>query len=467
MIRSSSGTEGNEQGGVYVIKDPRTSFHFPDDERVIVQFEWEGEPGHHEFEGRWKNADGKTVMVSEFEYESPGRRFGAYWILELKENVKPGLWALEAVVDGQVAGMHAFQILSEATPEDLQAGRPRLTPSEIYEKLVISTVFVDKFSEAGEKLGTASGYVLRDERVLTVFQAIDGATAVRVRLADGTEVEVNQVTAWNRLENWALLIAPTISAASLDTAPSDAFAIGDQCYSLGTPTDTVRVLRECRLVGRQATEYVGERINLELSIDDSMVGGPIVDGYGDVIAIVTQGDLIPGVTSIGNRYTSRPSNLPYAILNQSFGARVGPLSATGFSEETASFGELRAKHQFLEPLVENEHLGSGTLTRGIDRSDKKHPRPLDDVFELPPGTISVFLRWNPLAKFESQLRVRVYNLENELLLETEPAKVKLKAYDMAYGMLELDTSRLKAGIYRVDAVLTEGTCWRSFFKIIT
>ena len=174
LIRSSSGTEGHQQAGVYVIEDPRTSFHFPVDQRVIVQFQWEGEPGHHQFEGRWKDPSGKTVMLSEFEYESPGRLFSGYWILELNENVKPGLWALEALVDGTVAGMHAFQILSEATTEDLHAGRPRLTPSEIYEKTLNATVLFDKFNQAGKRVGTASGYVLGQDRVLTAFHARAG-----------------------------------------------------------------------------------------------------------------------------------------------------------------------------------------------------------------------------------------------------------------------------------------------------
>ena len=466
LIRSSSGTEGHQQAGVYVIEDPRTSFHFPEDQRVIVYFDWEGEPGLHQFEGRWKDPSGKTVMLSEFEYESPGRRFGGYWTLELNENVKPGLWALEALVDGEVAGMHEFQILSEATAEDLQAGRPRLTPSEIYEKTLNSTVFIDKFNQAGRRVGTASGYALGQDRVLTAFQAIDGATRVRVRLADGTAVDTDQVAAWDRLENWAILIAPTGSTPSLATAANDAFAIGDQCYSLGTPTENTRVLRECRLVGRQMSDYVGERLSLELGIDDPMVGAPIVDGYGDVIAIATRGDVIPGVSSIGQGLLSRPANLPYRLLNQSLGARVGPLDASELVEEPASFEELRERGQFIEPIVKNEHLASGTLTRGIDSSNKKSPRPLDDVFELPPGSISLFLRWNPLAKFQSELRVRVYDVENTLLFETEPSKVKLKAYDMAFGMLELDTSRLTAGVYRVDVVLTEGPCWRSFFKIV-
>jgi len=230
LIRSTSGTEGHEQGGIYVIEDPRTRFHFPEDERVIVQFEWEGEPGPHHFEGRWKNPSGKTMMVSEFEYEAPGRLFGGYWVLELNENVEPGLWAVEAVVDGQVAGMHAFQILSDATSEDLQSGRPRLNPSEIYEKTLGSTVFVDKLDESGRKIGTASGYVLRADRVLTVFQAIDGARRVRVRLPDGTAVDTDQIAAWNRLENWALWVTPTGTTPGLDTAPDDAFAIGDSCY---------------------------------------------------------------------------------------------------------------------------------------------------------------------------------------------------------------------------------------------
>ena len=100
VIRSVAGTKGSQQAGRYVIEDPKTVFHIPGDKEVIVYFEWEGSLGPHHFEGHWKNPEGKVVVVSDFQYEAKQKRFGGYWSLLLSQNTAPGMWALEAIVDG-------------------------------------------------------------------------------------------------------------------------------------------------------------------------------------------------------------------------------------------------------------------------------------------------------------------------------------------------------------------------------
>src|SRR5213082_443564 len=57
VVRSVSGTRGSQQGGLYVIEDPRSTFYVPADKQVIVYFDWEGPRGKHHFEGVWKNPE--------------------------------------------------------------------------------------------------------------------------------------------------------------------------------------------------------------------------------------------------------------------------------------------------------------------------------------------------------------------------------------------------------------------------
>jgi hypothetical protein len=67
VVRSISGSAGAQENGSYIIRDPRTIFHIPQDHRVIVYFEWEGPLGPHHFEGEWKSPDGNITSVSDFD----------------------------------------------------------------------------------------------------------------------------------------------------------------------------------------------------------------------------------------------------------------------------------------------------------------------------------------------------------------------------------------------------------------
>jgi len=47
ILRSVSGSKSSQEGGNFVIQDPRTVFYLPEDRQVIVYFEWEGPLGLH------------------------------------------------------------------------------------------------------------------------------------------------------------------------------------------------------------------------------------------------------------------------------------------------------------------------------------------------------------------------------------------------------------------------------------
>src|SRR5271163_5295913 len=121
VVRSISGSAGAQENGSYIIRDPRTIFHIPQDHRVIVYFEWEGPLGPHHFEGVWKSPDGKITSVSDFDYEAKQARFGGYWDMLIAENTPTGLWMVQAFVDGELTGTHTFQVLSGAAASTVPA----------------------------------------------------------------------------------------------------------------------------------------------------------------------------------------------------------------------------------------------------------------------------------------------------------------------------------------------------------
>src|SRR2546425_709855 len=64
LLRSLSGTKGQESGGRFVIEDPRAVFQIPEDKQIIVYFEWQGPPGLHHIECSWKNPEARVVSSS-------------------------------------------------------------------------------------------------------------------------------------------------------------------------------------------------------------------------------------------------------------------------------------------------------------------------------------------------------------------------------------------------------------------
>jgi hypothetical protein len=99
-----AGPSGTETQGRLVIDDPRSDFYLGKDKKVIGYFEWEGPPGAHKFEGNWKNPEHKVVLISDFQYVASSKQFSGYWTMLLSGAETPGLWTLDARIDGESAG---------------------------------------------------------------------------------------------------------------------------------------------------------------------------------------------------------------------------------------------------------------------------------------------------------------------------------------------------------------------------
>jgi len=151
------------------MEDPRTVFYIPEDHQVIVYMEWEGPPGKHHIEGFWKNPAGKTAAMTDFDYEAKQNKFGAFFTFTLSDSMALGGWTLEAHVDGELAGSHAFEITSGNRPADAVPARKMLTPSELYERAVQSAVTVEAADKSGQRFRSASGFLMEPDWIVTAF----------------------------------------------------------------------------------------------------------------------------------------------------------------------------------------------------------------------------------------------------------------------------------------------------------
>ncbi|MBI1750333.1 MAG: trypsin-like peptidase domain-containing protein [Acidobacteria bacterium] len=467
VLRAVSGSKGSQQGGRYVIEDPRTVFHVPADKQVIVYFEWEGPPGHHRFEGFWKNPEGKVSVISDFEYDSRERRFGGYWSLLLSENMPTGLWTLEARVDGELSGAHTFQVVADGKPAEIAAtpARVPLTPAEIYKRALATSVFIQKLDASGIKFSTGSGFFIGENLVVTAFQVIDGAASLRVLLPGGNTVTTNQVVAFHRRQDWAILKVEAGTIPALPRAPADSWTVGDRCYSLDVPAEGNHVIVDADIIGKNTFPGAGERLNLSFASARAAVGAPLLNEYGELIG-VTGGSLIPGANTLqGTRF-----GYPIGALELG-GALRGmmavPITLVSLNPpRMGTLAELAQAGHMTPPLLGHENVMSGTLSAEILRNEQL-PRAVKEKseFSRKEGQFFILLGVDPKEKRKTLVSLKVYDLDNRLIVQSESNSRDFRPGVLKFMDWKFPIATMTPGIYRLDVCFDQDPAWRTFFRI--
>lgn len=473
LLRSVCGSKGSQKGDRFVMEDPRSVFYLPEDKQVMIYFEWEGPTGQHHFEGFWKDPEGKVVVLSDFSYEAKQKRFAGYWTLPLTDTMKPGMWALEAHVDGELAGSYNFQVTVAPRPP-LPSARPVLSPAELYKQLLPATVSVEKLDAQGRRIGFGSGFIVEGNLVVTTFTNVESASAVRVTTASGMTGDVHGLAAWNRREDWAVLRLPASLNTVLVAAKAGEWQIGDVCYSLDSPQEGNRTIVRGHITGNHPFPDVGERLNLDFQMSPRATGSPVVTEYGEVIGIAASASLVPGLGSLDvskqGEFPQYPSNLAGEGLTPGFGALLAvPMKIIKTSPPMApvtTFADMMSSGQFLQNLNKNPNLQMGTLGRAVERYGQSMS--IKDArfeFQRQDRQLSVLITWLAQGKFRYSPVLRIYDMDNKMVGTSEPMKVNLSKGQVAYSSWTLSVSRLSPGFYRMDLVLDSAPIWRTFFRI--
>src|SRR5438876_3147388 len=466
ILRSVSGSKSSQAGGNFGIQDPRTVFYLPEDRQVIVYFEWEGPPGLHHLEGMWKNPEGKVVVVSGFDYEAKQRRFAGYWTLPLTEGVTPGLWALEAHVDGEVAGTHTFQITTGTHPTPVPERHP-LGASEIYRKALASTVSIEALDSSGARLNFGSGFFIGKDTLLTGFEIIDGAGSARVTFPDGRRQAVEGIVSWSRLEDWMILAVASDDIPSLPLAGPNSWQVGDQCFSLDSEQEGNRTLVDGNITGQRDFPDVGNRLNLSFALTAKANGSPLLNEYGEVVGIYVHRSLLPGSASVDvMRFRFPTTMFSGAPSQERLGVPVALVHLPHPGMTPRSFSELAQKGLFTPPLVGYRDILRGTIARQVEHRGPS-AEPVDEKFEFSrrDGEIVVFVHWDPKEKIKGPTFLRLYDLRGQLLGTSKARKVTMSPGHQIESWWELDISKLSPAVYRVDLVVDSDPAWRAFFRV--
>jgi S1-C subfamily serine protease len=464
MARSVAGTKGEQRSGAYVILDPRTKFYVPDDRQVIVYFEWEAPKGTHHCEGTVKGPNGQLAVMSSFDYPAAQTKFGGYWTIPLLENSSPGIWTFESHVDSEFAGELQFEIVSAKRPPDIAKEEVLPTPAEIYNRAVAAVALVEKFDENGHPAGSGSGFLVGDNSLLTAFRVIDGAHQLRVQFADGTRIQTENVAAWNRRQDWAILKVEAVKIAKLPIATGKSWSIGDHCYWLDTKTDGGRVIADGQIVGKESRQGWGERMSISNTFDTASTGGPLLNERGEVLGFLggtLPETLVPRILT--DVQVSSGGNATYVIT-----ASAVPIGmvATPSTASPATLQTLWAEGQFTPPITAARNVSFGMMIQGRPQKGKvpfAKERKLEFTRQDDSATIVVSLQ--PPDSLKTTAELRMYDVDNRLVSKGEPVKISLRRAEAQERYWSFPLGSFPPGVYRADVLLGDAVAWRTYFRI--
>ena len=467
LIRSVSGTKLVTDSGRYGVEDPRTVFYVPADKEIIVYFTWEGPPGQHRFEGLWKNPSGRVTMTSDFDYKAEQRRFGGYFRMMPGDTPATGVWTLEARIDGESAGSHAFEISMAARPENIgtKPVRRLLPPSDIYNRAAAASVLVENINAKGLRRNIGTGFFIAPGKLLTAFQVIDGAAKVRIVGPQRRLIEATEVHAFNRRQDWIIFNVAVEGMPSLERDAANSAAIGDRSFFLDVPAEGTRVLVETSLIGKQDLGPAGDRLNISDTLNRRAVGSPLFNEYGEVIGLIG-GSLLPGAAFLEDAAFGARSNSLGVASRGTFAVPIALVNDSGSTATTVD-GLLR-DGQFMPPLVSTQSVLSGVLARSVNKKTNP-PQPVEERLEFSRANAQgvLFITWLPTEKRKGYPSLRVYDLDNRLISETlNKKKITVTPQKLSYSLWDLNLAPLQPGIYRVDVLLDGDFVWRTFFRMV-
>ena len=464
IIRSIAGSKGSQQSDRYRVEDPRSIFYIPEDRQVIMYFEVEGPAETHRIEGLWKNPAGKVTTISDFSYTPRERQFSFYCTLAISESAETGTWLFEARIDGDLVGVSTFQIMAGSRPPSAVTSKKLLNASELYQRALPSTVTIERFGKNGERLGTSCGFIAAPSVVLSAFQSIDGASKLRLIFADGRTQETDQLATWNRRQDWVAISTDTGSTPFLEFASANLGEVGDFVHYLDTTTEGNRVLSEAKIVGKNSFASAGDRLQISSPITKRAIGAPLLNEYGEVIAILG-GSIYPG---IGVVIASESLFTEFVSNKQSMAVPISMVSMK--QTASSSLESLVLKGEVLPPVVLGDNISSAQLARSIDKAGPAAwPANPGREFSRKQGQIAVFVVWDPKEKMKGFVNSAIYDLDSRLISRPNTKnglKVNLKPGKRVNTWWQVDVSPLPAGVYRIDMLFDDAIAWRFFFRIV-
>ncbi len=178
---------------------------------------------------------------------------------------------------------------SKASPAPEPSATPQkttLSGEEVFAKASAAVVKIEAIRAEGKAVGTGF-FVSADGLVVTNHHVLKGAQSVRVVLPNGSSFSLNEVVVRDEAAELALLRVPGsglpfLKVSSEPTPPS----VGARVYAIGNPQGLNNTLSQGVVSGDR--EKFGRRlIQTTASVSPGSSGGPLLDGNGCVVGVMT------------------------------------------------------------------------------------------------------------------------------------------------------------------------------------
>jgi len=149
-----------------------------------------------------------------------------------------------------------------------------------------SIVVITQEGRDGKISGTGTGFVIsKDGLIATCAHVIGESRPITVRFADGKEYEVNEIFAWDRKLDLAILKIEEKDLIALDLARAGTAKQGAEVIAMGNPQGLeFSVVRGIISGLREIDE--SSLIQIAIPIEPGNSGGPLMDTKGNVHGIL-------------------------------------------------------------------------------------------------------------------------------------------------------------------------------------
>ncbi len=340
------------------------------------------------------------------------------------------------------------------------------TAGEIYLHAVDGMVFVESLDKEGNPFNRGSGFFIVPGLVLTAFENIEGASALRIELPGGERQKLTEVAGWNRTGDWALLqvdaadvMDPHIVKAGVN--------IGDQDYLMDAPVEGGRAIHPAEIMGMRKASTGSRRIYISWINDWQSVGSPLIDRKGQVVGMLG-GTPVAGLevktgqkTIIGN-FPGVIGKVASLMVVPIFD--VAPIPPPG---KPVTLATLAGQGLFAGPVASDTLVITGSLCSEYHFDPKHFP-----ICKLASGeiskkqqTVTVMLAWS----FEKDQKVvaesRLYDSENHKVGEPIVKQVNLKRGGPNLSDSAFSIASLQPGVYRLDVLVGDSVQWRMNFVV--
>ena len=465
LLRSFSGPSGRVAGDKFIFDEKRTRFVYPADKSFVVYFEWDAPPGTHVLTAIWKGSDGRPISISpDVKMETSARQLSAYWTYILNSAVPGGLWTVEIRIDGEPAGSHSLEVVipveEQPRPAVVQKRPPNL--DELYRHKA-SLVWVHRLDEAGRRFDTGAGFVIGVNQVATAFQNVDACSRLEIEFEGGRKVVTDELWAWQRLQDWALIKVDTAGVPPLERGDPQGVPVGERPVVFNVESELARSIGGVDLVGRRNVPAFGDRIQYAPALPAEAMGGPLLNPSGQVIGVLG-GNLTPGAR-VGRRQASLspalwqrplPFNAATPITLMPSTAPPAPSTLKSVLDRHDLTPEIKALSSLV--FAGTTNAMPANLERGMPRDTSEFSRKDAGVF--------VHLSFQRRDRQQpGMLSGIVYDIRNRVRITIEPKKVRLSDEVFTRFAFRFPTANLEPGTYRVDALWDGAPVWRTFITI--